>query len=481
MGLPSRVPVAVLLGILVIAQLGPGAIGTGECEEELAAGHSPARARAEPPPRSLQVTAAFDALFYLPSATVKISGRVTDQDGDGAATARVAAELWGGPPLGSTLTDATGNYSLAIQAPGTAGNYSVNVTAEKDGLSALTEPILRVIAESNDYPKIHDVSRTPVNATPVDDVLVSANVSDDHGVKEVTLAYLPVEGTFVRVRMNSNGTGAYTSRIPRQPEGFTVNYYIEASDGTLSTYHPPGAPARTASYRVLPAAPAREWVRLVAVLNTTECLVDRHFLVTGYLRNETGGPVGGARLVLTFENSTLPAMEGSTDDRGVFQMEAAAPAIPGNYAVRIACESGGLSNSTSVALFVRDALTVVLHTSRPSVEASGRLAVTGAVRRKDGSAASGASVRVMFEGSRFWWDCKADASGAFNLTVKAPGRSGSYMLNATASFAGINGSAGLRMAVLAPPRATPGGGAASVLGAIALALAAGALARRRPT
>jgi len=476
MGIPFRLVFAVLLLALVLSQAFPSALGANETGARF-----PAHPRTSPPAPSLCITAAFDEPFHLPYADVTISGRVTDQAGDGASGARVAAELWGGPALGATVAYASGDYSLTVQAPGIPGNYSVNVTAEKDGLSARTEPILRVIAEPNGPPEISDVSRTPQNVTSVDDVLVSAGVSDDRGVRNITLAYRAGDGAFSRARMNSTGVGRYTSSIPRQPVNVTVDFYIEAWDGMLTTYYPPAAPAQTASYTVVPGAPGREWVRLVAVLNATECLVDRHFLATGYVRNETGGPVANARLVLTFENTSLPELQGSTDDRGVFQIEGTAPAIPGDYTVRFGCEFGLLSNSTAVALAVRDVLTLTIYASKPSVDVSEKFVVAGGVTRLDGSAAVNASVRVRFEGLRFWWDCRADRSGAYNITVKAPGRSGSYLLNATASFAGMNGSASLRVAVLVPPKGTPAGGAAPVLAALMLAIAAAYPARRRPT
>ena len=477
MGLSARPIPAVLLCMVVIAQLAPCASGENDNDTK-----APVHPRTVPLAPSLCVTAAFDAPFYLPTTEVTIAGRVTDHDGYGVGNARVAAELWGGPSVGTTVTDTMGNYSLVLLAPKTPGNYSVNVTADKDGLSARTEPILRVAAEPNSPPKISRVSQAPQNVTPVDDVLVSADAFDDHGVKNITLAYIPQDGTPRRVQMNATGPDRYTSSIPRQPVNCTVDYYIEAWDGALTAYYPPGAPAQAASYTVVPGASGREWVRLVASLNLTECLVDWQILATGYIRNETGGPVANARLVLTFEGPAASGdFEATTDDRGVFWMEAAAPAIPGNYTVRIGCEFGALSNSTSVALRVRDVLTVTVYTSSASVEATGKLVVSGAVTRNDGSAASGAVVRVMFEGSKFGWDCRTDALGAYNVTVRAPGNSGSYMLNATATFAGMDGSAGMRLAVLDRPKQAPGDSGILLMAAAAGVLGLYRFGKRRPT
>lgn len=73
---------------------------------------------------------------------------------------------------------------------------------------------------------ISDVTIHPTTVTPDDDVVVSAKVTDLHGISKVTLQYKVGSGNLNAVEMS--GTGTFTGTIPKQADKAVVAYYVEA-------------------------------------------------------------------------------------------------------------------------------------------------------------------------------------------------------------------------------------------------------------
>ncbi|MEM3699429.1 MAG: hypothetical protein QXL57_00970 [Candidatus Bathyarchaeia archaeon] len=90
-------------------------------------------------------------------------------------------------------------------------------------------------------PLIQNVTQTPPanNVQPNEPVIVSANVTDDNGVKSVILNYTIDNGeTWTSVAMTYNeDSGLYEGTIPGQAAGTNVKYQIHAEDnaGNIAT------------------------------------------------------------------------------------------------------------------------------------------------------------------------------------------------------------------------------------------------------
>lgn len=118
---------------------------------------------------------------------------------------------------------------------------------------------------SNRGPDILDVQHSPVLPASGEPIVVTARVTDNDGVGTVTLFYRSEgSGTLRSTPMLDNGSGndpisrdgIYTGTIPGASSGIMRAFYIEASDGSVSTRFPtkldPSAdvPDRTCLVRV---------------------------------------------------------------------------------------------------------------------------------------------------------------------------------------------------------------------------------------
>jgi hypothetical protein len=109
---------------------------------------------------------------------------------------------------------------------------------------------------TNAGPAIFDVKHTPVLPAGGQAVVVSARVSDPHGLGTIRLTYrVDPSGTPVNVTMVDSGAGGdavagdgfYSGTIPAQGAGTMVAFYIQATDTgspTASTRFPSDAPTR---------------------------------------------------------------------------------------------------------------------------------------------------------------------------------------------------------------------------------------------
>jgi spore coat protein CotH len=86
-------------------------------------------------------------------------------------------------------------------------------------------------------PVISSTVRAPFLPTVFDGVTVTAAITDDGALVSLTLYYRDTGGGFVEVPMTSLGGDRYAARIPPQPSGSLVEYYVLArdSDGRAST------------------------------------------------------------------------------------------------------------------------------------------------------------------------------------------------------------------------------------------------------
>ncbi len=170
---------------------------------------------------------------------------------DGAAADGVYGASIPPLPLGTTV-----NYYLVakdsgglattnpVGAPGTTLTYTVQAGA------------------SNAPPVIVNTTISPSAPTSTNSVWVTAQVTDNVSVAQVTLTYNTGAGA-VNVTMLDDGAHqdgvagdfTYGGQIPAFPVGTTVSYYLIATDGAgLSTTNPLGAPGTTFTYTVRSAS-----------------------------------------------------------------------------------------------------------------------------------------------------------------------------------------------------------------------------------
>lgn len=409
--------------------------------------------------RGISINATCDRPGYRPGAPAAVVGIVTYENGSPAEGANVSAMLWGGRPLGKAICNGAGRFKITFPAPYDVGNFSIAVEAEKGLFKTVLEIPIVVLNEPNRPPEFSEFSQSPRNATSADDVMICCTVSDDSGVRAAWLAYRSAAGNFTRLLMNITGPDRFIGRVPRQPAYSTVEYYLEAWDGQLGAFYPPGAPEAPCRYMVLPGALDSGFLQLLAGLNCTECLIGRYFLASGYVRNETGAAAAGAEVSLSYEGRPQEGwLNGTTDAQGIFSLEAPAPRMPANYSVRVGCTYGLRSNFTFMRLRVWDALAVTVYLGGASVPASGKVGVTGRVLRSDGTAAPGARISLSFVNGSGSWTGEAGPDGSYNITVGLPSGEGRHTLLAAASYAGANGTASLVVDVKGLPRKAPGFG-----------------------
>ncbi len=125
------------------------------------------------------------------------------------------------------------------------------------------------------YPVIENVTALPALVTPTDDVVVTADVSDDSALTSVNLIYNVDAGADVTLAMTE--VRSYTATIPAQVEGSVVAWRIEATDDATQTmtYGPE-------SYTVTGTAP------VLTIAQIQACDVDGNSLYDGQFVTTTG-------------------------------------------------------------------------------------------------------------------------------------------------------------------------------------------------
>lgn len=100
----------------------------------------------------------------------------------------------------------------------------------------------------NTAPVISNVSRDPQSPSPVDEVTITANVTDDNSVASVNLFFKIDDGTYSDTVMSATGSD-YSATISKQADSVVVSYFVKAVDDESAISY-----SDTTSYTVLASA-----------------------------------------------------------------------------------------------------------------------------------------------------------------------------------------------------------------------------------
>ena len=107
----------------------------------------------------------------------------------------------------------------------------------------------------NAPPAIGPVTRFPESPTPADSVVITATVTDDHGLESVVLHFDTTGTAYTDAPMASLGDDQFEAVIPAMSESTVVKYYVEAQDDSAElSVDPSGAPTEHYSYVSLASA-----------------------------------------------------------------------------------------------------------------------------------------------------------------------------------------------------------------------------------
>lgn len=140
-----------------------------------------------------------------------------------------------GSPFSYTTTQQTATFSNI----NVSGSFVIKIVN-----NGSTRPIIDDVTWTgytgiNTPPSISSIDRLPVNPTTTDDVVVSANITDDGTIKEVTLNWGLSASTLDHILTMTLNGGVYSATIPKQAVG-TVYIKVNAKDNldavSSSTY-----------------------------------------------------------------------------------------------------------------------------------------------------------------------------------------------------------------------------------------------------
>jgi len=164
-----------------------------------------------------------------------------------------------GPAGGTTWYDTTkneGNYWSEWTEPdadedGIVDNpYPIAGPAGSQDPYPLAEPV-RYAPPDTEGPNIMDISRSPEEPEPGEEVVIEAKVSDPSGVSKALLKYR-TDSTWHEVVMQPIGGDTYQATIPAQSHGTIVHFRIWAND-TLGNTNQTGEYAYTVLDRTPPS------------------------------------------------------------------------------------------------------------------------------------------------------------------------------------------------------------------------------------
>ncbi len=132
----------------------------------------------------------------------------------------------------SILMTASGSTYWAIIPAQPHGSVVTFYVVAYDNLEQRSQSAEASYTVSDDVspPTISSVSIDKASPTSSDSVTVTATVTDDMGVYNVTLYYSVDGGAWIAVTMSSIGSNQYTGTIPPQADGSVVTYYVVAYD-----------------------------------------------------------------------------------------------------------------------------------------------------------------------------------------------------------------------------------------------------------
>jgi hypothetical protein len=172
------------------------------------------------------------------------------------------------PPAGSIYESITGIIYHVY------GNYTILCRKPEDLVLATGAPLI-------------GYSYSPQPPQPEDTVKVEVTIVDDGTITEAILYYQLDGEEFYDAPLEHLGGASYLGRIPPQPVGTVVGFYITATDNVGNTsYEPENAPTQVVTYTVVQSVPAT----IYDVQYTTDPGLDSTYpsLILGSLVTVTG-------------------------------------------------------------------------------------------------------------------------------------------------------------------------------------------------
>ena len=172
-----------------------------------------------------------------PDEDVVITARITDPDGVDRAEIRFRTSLAPKTVVHvgmSYVGDDTYEGVIPGQPAGTTVHWKVWAVDTKGNEAETEEHSYTVGAPPGDTegPSITEITISPSEPGPGEDVTVKAKITDPSGVAQAVLSYSTDGGqTWANVSMTPVGDDYYEATIPGQPKDTTVIYMIMAQDG----------------------------------------------------------------------------------------------------------------------------------------------------------------------------------------------------------------------------------------------------------
>jgi len=120
------------------------------------------------------------------------------------------------------------NYTVPPQSFGTEVVYAAKCQS-RAGEWTETELRSYTVTEDETPPEIDSLDHSPETPTNLDEVTVSASITDGSGIDTAILSYSVDEGDWINVTMEQDGS-VYTANIPAQAVGSAVDYKVMAND-----------------------------------------------------------------------------------------------------------------------------------------------------------------------------------------------------------------------------------------------------------
>ncbi len=163
------------------------------------------------------------------SDTVTINVTVNDDFGIKNVTLYYKVDSGSWNEVAMTADGSTYSADIPAQADGSVVTYYMVAYDSIDQMTQSDEYTYTVSDGDQTAPQITSVSIDIAQPTSSDSVVVTAVVSDNVAIDNVTLYYKVDSGSYVSVSM-SGSSGTYTGTIPAQADGSVVTYYIRAYD-----------------------------------------------------------------------------------------------------------------------------------------------------------------------------------------------------------------------------------------------------------
>lgn len=161
--------------------------------------------------------------------SISLSASVSDSDG----SIKKVIMGWGQTSANDNLVEATLSnsiYSTTIPSQNTAGTVYFKIYAI-DNLDDTTKFNSSLTVGVNNLPSITNIIKNPASPSVLDDVTISANVTDpEDRLQSVSLAWGLSEANLQNVQIMSNSLSKYTGQIPKQAVGVVIYYRIIAKD-----------------------------------------------------------------------------------------------------------------------------------------------------------------------------------------------------------------------------------------------------------